>query len=106
MRLPLWALSIFLYLLDRVPLQNVFVHVENVVDHRVNSVENWVTHCCRRLSDYAERFQVSSVRVMDQRNSDVHKIVEVAVKLSIQAVVARFDQITENVDSILLRQWN
>jgi len=49
---------------------------------------------------------VPLVRVVDQRDGHVQKIVELAVELLVEAVVGRFHHVAQDVDAVLPRQRN
>lgn len=99
-----WRARNATYLLRRVPRKVVFVHVEYVIDHRVDPVENRVAHRRRRFAEHAEGLKVALVGVVHQGNGHVQKVVQVTVELAVEAVFGRLHHVTQHVDATLLGQ--
>lgn len=77
---------------------------EDVVDHSVHTVENWVSHGGGRISHHTEGLEVALVRVVHQRNGNVQQVVQVTVQLLVGAQVGGLDHVAQNVNSVLLSQ--
>lgn len=82
------------------------MHIEHVVDQRMDPVENGVAHPRRWLADDAVSFEMAMVRVVHQTHSHVHQVVEIAVELAVEAVLSRFEHVAQNVNAPLLGQRN
>jgi len=78
------------------------VHVENVIDQCVYPVKDGVAHRRRRLAEHAEGLEVALVGVVHQGHGHVQQVVKVAVELTVEAEVSRFNHVAQNIDATQL----